>query len=376
MTRIELPAFWCGDVAPMPSAADWERLLSQARLARVADRLAQRALDRGWLDGWPPGPAQHLRNALKSAHRKRDEVAWEVLQLQRTLATAGTPVVLLKGAAYAAAGLPPGRSRNFGDIDILVHRDALRPAEDALLAAGWIPQQLDPYDERFYRDMSHELPPMQHVVRRTHLDVHHAITPPTSRHAVDTTLLLEDIRPVPGHDGIYVLGPADMVLHGVVHLLQDGDLSSGMRDLLDFAELVTHFGADSAFWPRLVQRAGQLGLSALLHEAVVQARLIYGSPDVPQDSLAGLARSGAGAWHRALVRPMITTALRPDHPDCDRWSTGLARRLIYLRSHLLRMPALQIGAHLARKAWMRARSRHHLSREPRAQAHDPRLPPP
>ncbi|WP_204329989.1 nucleotidyltransferase family protein, partial [Proteus mirabilis] len=56
---------------------------------------------------------------------------------RRALAPLDVPVVLLKGTAFAAAGLSPARGRNIGDLDILVPRDRLDEVEAALLAAGW-----------------------------------------------------------------------------------------------------------------------------------------------------------------------------------------------------------------------------------------------
>jgi hypothetical protein len=53
---------------------------------------------------------------------------------------------------------------------------------------------------------------------------------------------------------------------------------------------------------------------------------------------------------------LLKRALRPDHPDCDTPGTRLARWLLYVRSHLLRMPWRQVLPHLLRKAWMRRRA--------------------
>ena len=41
------------------------------------------------------------------------------------------------------------------------------------------------------------------------------------------------------------------------------------------------------------------------------------------------------------------------HPTCDTPAVDTARWLLYVRSHLLRMPPQLALPHLARKAWMR-----------------------
>jgi hypothetical protein len=42
-----------------------------------------------------------------------------------------------------------------------VPRASLDAAERALVGAVWQMEALDPYDERYYRKWSHELPPMR-----------------------------------------------------------------------------------------------------------------------------------------------------------------------------------------------------------------------
>jgi hypothetical protein len=42
--------------------------------------------------------------------------------------------------------------------------------------------------------------------------------------------------------------------------------------------------------------------------------------------------------------------LRPNHASCDERWTPLARRLLYVRSHWLRMPLPLLVRHLVRKA--------------------------
>ncbi len=50
---------------------------------------------------------------------------------------------------------------------------------------------------------------------------------------------------------------------------------------------------------------------------------------------------------------LLGVALRPDHPHCDGPYTGIARWLLYVRSHHLRMPLYLVVPHLLRKAFMR-----------------------
>ena len=368
-----LSPVWTATQRPELSPAQWESLLSQARRARLAPRLADRLHTRGWTDAVPERVRVHLANALRQARRQRDEVMWEVDRIGHALRDLPGPVVLLKGAAYVAADLPAGRARLFTDVDILVPRAQLRDAERALFAAGWIAdEQIDPYDERYYRQWMHEVPPLRHVERHTTLDLHHTITPPTSRFAVDGALLLSRARALPAPSRLHVLDRCDLVLHGVVHLLQDGDFSGALRDLLDFDDLVRHFSVDPGFWPALAERALELRLQVPLMQVLAQSDRLLGTR-APAAQAARLAPFGAGPLRRGVMNGLLRIAFRPDHPDCDGPLTGTARWLLYIRSHGLRMPWYQILPHLARKAWMRNRDRWQTDADPTQRRRPPAL---
>src|ERR1700751_218525 len=156
-------------------------LLAQARRTRLPARLSYRIEDAGCLDGLPARVRTQLAAARSAAESGRRSLEWEVNRLRRVLDPAGYPLLLLKGAAYAKAGLPMARGRTSADIDIMVPRDQLDSVEKHLLAHGWEFDELEPYDVYYYRKWSHELPPLRHRERGSELDVHHTILPPRSR---------------------------------------------------------------------------------------------------------------------------------------------------------------------------------------------------
>jgi len=273
----------------------------------------------------------------------------ELAHLRRALADVTAPVVLLKGAAYLFADLPPSRGRIFSDIDLLVDRTQLSEVEITLSSAGWISQERDAYNQRYYRQWMHEIPPLEHVTRRSVIDLHHTIAPPTSRFKVDAARLFERIVPV-GDSGFFILGPEDMVLHSAVHLYQEGEFDHGLRDLLDLVDLLTHFGRDAAFWPRLLARAAELGLGEPLFLLVEQAQQRLGLivPAADDSALQALRPPWLSRWG---VGCLLKLALRPQHPSCDTRASAAARWLLYVRSHQLRMPIRLLIPHLIRKAY-------------------------
>ncbi len=339
---------------PALSHRQWEVLLGQARVTRMLPRLATHCQDLGDAVAVPPAVQRHLDAGLRWVERQAHEVQWELDCILRATASLGLPVVLLKGAAYTAAGLPPARGRMFNDIDLMVDRRQLDLIESALMAGGWISAEPNPYNQRYYREWRHELPPLRHVTRSSFLDVHHTITAPTSHFAVDGALLMKHVRPVDASGRLFVLQPVDMVLHSAVHLFQEGEFGHGLRDLLDLDALLIHFGeVEPGFWPGLFQRADELALREPLYHALHHVQRLFGT--VPPARWAGQAQAlQPSALARLAMGWLLDRALRPMHPSCNLPFTGVARALLFGRAQWLRMPLRLLVPHLVRKAWMRA----------------------
>jgi hypothetical protein len=337
------------DLLPALAIGEWDLLIRQARRSDLLGRLHARLEMHGLLHDVPPQARRHLDAARRVADKHARVVQWEIRQIRAALSATNVPVILLKGAAYVAAGLPPATGRIFSDIDLMVPKAALGLVEKRLLMNGWIADKLDSYDQRYYRRWMHELPPMRHRRRGTVVDVHHSILPETSRYRLEARLLREAAIPVWRDEGLRMLAPADMVLHSATHLFCDGEFDHALRDLADIDDLLRHFGDDPAFWTDLAARARQLGLSRPLYYALSQGRRWLGTP-VPS-ALEGLLESGRpGPLAGFLMDALLERAMLPNHPSCDRTFSGLARGLLYVRGHYLRMPLRLLLPHLLRKA--------------------------
>ncbi len=327
----------------------FDLLMRQADAADLLGRLAVLAQAHDLVADLPPGLQDQLSGTRRLMRSHAAEVQRELAHIRRALQPLRVPVVLLKGAAYVAAGLPPAQGRFFSDVDILVPKDRLAEVEDALLRHGWITTHRSAYDQRYYRQWMHELPPMIHIRRQTALDVHHAIAPETSRWRTDSARLWAQARSLPDDSGYAVLAPPDMLLHSMVHLFLNEELSHGLRDLADIDLLLRHFSSQAGFWPQLVARADELGLRRALHHGLRCATEILATP-VPAETLIAVAAWGPGrllggcmqaAWRRVLRTPHGSTA--------DRW-TPLARFALYVRATGLRMPPWLLARHLTIKA--------------------------
>ncbi len=330
--------------------AEWTHLLSLARAANLLATLGERLAQTGV--SIPPAIQRHLFGAMRLSERQHESVRWEAHQLARALKPLNIPVLLLKGSAYVLGTLPVSRGRLFGDIDILVPRSALGQVEVAMMTKGWTSAKHDEYDQRYYRQWMHELPPMVNVRRGTILDIHHTLLPLTSRHHPDPQLLIDASRPLPGLEPLYIPAAEDLVIHSITHLFHEGELHNGLRDLFDIDGLVRHFSTiEPDFWSRLLDRAEQLQLGYPLFLGLHFAARMLDTP-VPATIMATANKRWAPVTARLrMLEWLYDKGLQPLHPDCAEPLTHLARWLIFVRAHWLRMPPHLLARHLSRKAW-------------------------
>jgi hypothetical protein len=306
----------------------WTALLEMARAERLDAALAVQ------LKGLavPQAVSRILAQALAHAQTGRTQALFEAEMARRALAPLSIPVILLKGTAFVAAGLMAGQGRLIGDLDILVPRDRLSEAEDALITAGWEWVKDDPYDAAYYRDHMHELPPLIHRTRDRMIDVHHTVLPLTARPTPDAKAMIADSIDL--GNGLRVLCPEDMIIHAVIHLFADGDLAGGLRNLWDIDRLIREYEGGAGFWDRLLDRARLHEVPKSTARALRLCHHLFETPVHP--GVARKARAGDVFYlGRLLAR--------------DSWGRETRRVLrfaFYVRSHWLRMPPFMLAKHL------------------------------
>lgn len=323
------------DPGSLTESCDWPALIAAARAEQLIGSLAFRLEGRAV----PPRVEATLKAARCDAGQARTQALWEAEMCRRGLAPLAVPVILLKGTAFHAANLEASIGRSVGDLDILVPRESLREVEAALIAAGWERlKEADGYDDLYYRQWMHELPPLVHRTRDRMIDVHHTILPMTARPRPDAASLIADSCALA--DGLRVLSPADMIVHAAAHLLADGDLAGGLRNLWDIDRLVREFSRDPAFWSDLARRARIHQLADPVARALRLAGRVYATP--VEKSVAGRARLSDRLFEARLLAR-------------NGWGQERGKALrfaFYVRSHWLRMPPLMLARHL----WVKARA--------------------
>lgn len=333
----------------------WDDLIRIARMCGLSAMLGIRLRQAGQLEAVPPDIRDHLTSACLAARHRAQMVWWELHELAQALVPLGVPVVLLKGAAYQLAAIEPLASGRFvSDVDLLVPKASLQEVEQCLHEAGWKSADLNPYDERYYRDWSHEVPPLRADGRPLEVDLHHGITPGRLARGIDAASLFAASRALPGSP-FRVLAPVDQVLHACIHCFCDGDLSLRLREVVDIHFLVEAHRDGQDFWPDLVRRAKQFRAERALWYGLRYAAQWMGLavPDEVASDLRGPMMPAAWA-----MDVLVQTAMWPSDPD--RFSSPghhLAAGLLLARHHLIRMPVRRLVPHLVTKAAARARWR-------------------
>ncbi len=295
--------------------------------------------------------ADHLLSAKVHADYNNREINWEINQLEKVLASMEGPIILLKGAAYKALDLGLAQGRLASDVDLLIPHDQLQEAEELLLGEGWEAINEDEYEQQYYRNWMHELPPLRHEERGTIVDLHHTILPLTARLKPDPTKLITAALPIP-NSPFYSLAPEDTVLHRATHLFYDGDLCDSLRELVDLHELISIYSTQHDFADRLAIRARELDLVKPLYYALHFCRLLLHTK-VPKHVVSKLSHEATPEPLRQFVCYLMEQQLVPTEPNQRKLGTVFSGWLLFLRSHWLKMPPMMLLRHILTQIWRR-----------------------
>lgn len=340
---------------------DWELCIRQARSSQLLTRLAVTIREASLENFVPHSVRQHFIAAMAHQAHLRNAIRNEVAYIAEALNSINVQLVLLKGAAYELAESMPARCRTFNDIDLLVPKDRINDVELSLLIHGWASIQHDSYDDHYYRTWMHEIPPLRHLTRHSIIDVHHNIVPDSGPIHLAANKLLTNIRPCLSASGVFVLSAPDMLLHSAVHLFNDGEFDHALRDLFDIRDLIRQTMVSEADWQQLISRAQELGLGRPLYYALRYIGIVLKEPCAPY--LALLSKNAPNRIFLHAMDNLFTRGLKPEHSSCDDLGTFVARFLLYVRGHALRMPLRLLLPHLARKAFMQLRNEYFSRRE-------------
>lgn len=339
------------------SDKQWDLCLRQAQSANLLARLHYLLRRHNNLGHVPQRALHHLNAALMRSNKQHRQIWAEAERLSTQLTKHGLELTYLKGAAYVLTGIAD-QGRICSDIDILVSKTQLNDVERILQDYGWAPEALDDYDKKYYRRWMHEIPPMIHLARQTILDIHHNIVPLTAEKLPNAHRLLESRCRSASASNHFVLAPVDMILHSAVHLFSEGELDKGLRDLTDLDLLLNHYFDDpnshGARSRQLFSRARVLNLESSLVYALRYCAKILGC-SLPEQCRAHASQVRINPIKLAVLDYSYYHVLVPYHSSCKGLHFAVACLLLYLRSHLKKMPLRLLLPHLSVKWWRRAK---------------------
>lgn len=333
------------------SLSDWASLLSEARymgmLAQLKTVLNKSAT-------WQLLPLK-VRETIESdfcIYRNQHRLLTQESQrLSAQLAELDVQHAYLKGSAYQLLELGGFEGRLMSDIDILVSREQLPVVEKALLKQGWIFTKSNDYDDRFYREWSHEIPPLRHIERGVELDVHFNILPIILKRSPSPKLLLSKLSPLNRQPSAHTLTPAALLFHSIVHLFYESEYDKGLRDLHDIKMLMEHFGS-SEFWRDLIELEQEVGNGDSIYWALRFSRELFGySP--PTEVLAHFKKKAPNKLIELALGWSFKQVFCNNYPPNRLKMHFLAEKLLYWRGHLKRMPLYRLIPHLVNKSWRR-----------------------
>lgn len=349
------------------SAGQWQDTLFILREAKLAASLYCAAQRAKCLAQYPDYVKRHLYSAYIYSVKQAEQIRFEGSELTRALGKVGIAVTFLKGAGYALRKSINSQGRICSDIDVLVAKRDLAAAEACLREKGWRCESLSDYDERYYRQWAHEIPPLIHCNRGTTLDMHHNLYLPISGRGVDVDAFIADRQQLDG--GYFVLSPAASIMHSIIHLFTNEDSASWMRDLLDIIWLLEEHG-DPSLYAELISLAKSTQYQFELYCCLkaIQEYTLKPLPATLDNYMqqTSLSLSKVQCW---VVEKVILPAFSPEHPLVLTHQQKRAKLLVYVRGHWMKMPLPILIKHFAVKTFLAIRDqligKHHF---------DPKLP--
>ncbi|WP_297822971.1 nucleotidyltransferase family protein [uncultured Paraglaciecola sp.] len=172
----------------------WQSVILVLREEKLLATLYHLALETAVFEHYPEFAQRHLYSASIYARRQSKQIFYEALLLQELLEKNGVTPIFLKGANYTLRSSRNSQGRICSDIDVLVKVEELDSCESLLLSQNWHSEKLTQYDEQYYRQWAHEIPPLIHPFRGTVLDVHHNLYLPISGRSPKIELFINELE--------------------------------------------------------------------------------------------------------------------------------------------------------------------------------------
>ncbi|MBU1050865.1 nucleotidyltransferase family protein [Candidatus Bipolaricaulota bacterium] len=296
---------------------DWEALVALATEQQVCALLTQQLKSRGLDAVVPDVTMQVLRDFYLQNAARNLRLCNELKRIVETLraddvSSTGEiiPVIVLKGLHLATQVYDNIALRQMGDLDLLVPKQHLQRAADALITSGYKP--LKPYSVDVDVALSQHLTAFikSEISKIDKVEIHWTLTKPNQPYTIAVDELW--VRAVPLQiAGIDVLGlcSEDLLLHLCLHTSYQHQFAFGLRPSCDIAYLIQHCG-ETFDWGTVQQRAEAWGWGRGVYLALRVAQELVGA-NVPGDVLRQLEPFAFEETVVATARNQIFTSWTP-----------------------------------------------------------------
>lgn len=339
------------------SAADWASFADLAHKERVAPLVHWRLCQgRSWPCTMPAAVQAALTDAYFATAAHNTLLFRELDRILGVLGEIELPVVLLKGASLAASVYPHEALRPMGDLDLLVKRDRLDVAAQAVESLGYSAVELRPgFARQFDFHLLLASTRYKHVAVELHWDLiaHRSDSRSPSIGWFWNQVRAQDVSLVAGSGAggrdALTLTPEAHLLYLAAHLLLQHSMTrASLLWLYDIHLLLQRYG-DSLDYDLLLEQAKEFGWAAALRAAIYEARSRFDTP-LPERLLEALEATAGGAERLGephQIHPL--QAPRIEFTDIMR-VLGWRSRLRYVRGLLFPSPAFIRGRH---SRWLR-----------------------
>ncbi|MDT0593624.1 nucleotidyltransferase family protein [Glaciecola petra] len=295
----------------------------------------------------PKAFALHMRSVQQFSFAQQTQTQLACTQLADALLHSGIKVTLLKGAAYILGEKQNALGRLISDIDILVPKLKMPQLEAFLKDNGWQAVVLEDYDEKYYREWSHELPPYTHLESGVTLDIHHTLIPESSGKIINVDLLFENSTQMAAN--LFVPDNCHLVLHSAIHLLLNDDIEKGLRDCFDLHLLLTEIAKQDKttdlvelFIQSNCERELVILLNLLTH--------LFDKDTQPYCKLMSDKIAQLTPFEKIKVT-CLYHAIFPQSRYLENSTNSLARFYVYTSGHLSKMPLPKFIKHITYKTY-------------------------
>jgi len=205
---------------------------------------------------------------------------------------AGIPAIWLKGIALSHTHYPEPHLRTMGDLDVLVPKDGLAAAKEALLAQGFRPAGIDFFELGGFTDQARHHECLLSRTGQVKLELHFRLLVPSIHYRMEDSDLnwfwsqtqeLSQDRP-----SFQVLKPEANLLHLCGHvMLQNQGERLDLLHLLDLHLLVTKSALD---WDLIIEQAEVLHWAYAVETALTLLPALFGTR-LPEKVLGQLQQS-------------------------------------------------------------------------------------